>query len=173
MLRDGFRARGDTLQGVFLLGALLFLAAEVAAFAVVGIQIGFLWAVVLLIGLSALGPFAIRRVGLGVLARTQRRLAAGELPTRELLDGVLVLGGGVMICLPGFIGGVLGLLLMVGAVRDVVVRGGGYWLGRQVKHMASGRRMVTDVESRPAAPIAAASLTAPPPRMAPGEQTDD
>ena len=156
-----------------MLGALLFLAAEVAAFAVVGTQIGFLWAVVLLIGLSALGPFAIRRVGLGVLARTQQRLAAGELPTRELLDGVLVLGGGVMICVPGFISGALGLMLMVGAVRDVVVRGGGYWLGRRVKHMASGRRMVTDVESRPTARTTVASLTAAPRRMAPGERADD
>ena len=90
--RDGFRAhRRYPARECSLLGALLFLAAEVGAFAAVGTQIGFLWAVLLLIGLSALGPFAIRRVGLGVLARTQKRLAAGELPTRELLDGVLVL----------------------------------------------------------------------------------
>ena len=56
-----------------------------------------------------------------------------------------------MICLPGFISGVLGLLLMVGAVRDVVVRGGGYWVGRRVKTLRPRRRSVTDVESHPTA----------------------
>ena len=134
---------------MFLAGALIFVAAEIAAFVAVGTHIGFGWAVLLLIGLSALGPFAIRRVGLGVLARTQERLAGGEVPTREVLDGVLVLAGGVMICLPGFISGALGLLLMVGAVRDVVVRTGGYWLGRRVTTLRPVRWTVTDVESHP------------------------
>jgi UPF0716 protein FxsA len=146
---------------VFLAGALVFLAAEVAAFVAVGSQIGFGWAVLLLIGLSALGPFAIRRVGLGVLTRTQQRLAAGELPTRELLDGVLVLAGGVMICWPGFVSGALGLLLMIGPVRDVVVRSGGYWVGRRITTVGPARWTVTDVESYPTRPDATGSHRTP------------
>jgi UPF0716 protein FxsA len=136
---------------VFLVGALVFVAAEVGAFVAVGMQIGFGWAVLLLIGLSALGPFAIRRVGLGVLTRTQERLTAGEVPTRELLDGVLVLTGGAMICVPGFVSGALGLLLMIGPVRDLVVRTGGYWVGRRVTTLRPTRWTVTDVESHPSA----------------------
>jgi UPF0716 protein FxsA len=143
----------DTLPRVFLAGVLIFVAAEIAAFVAVGLQIGFGWAVLLLIGLSALGPFAVRRVGLGVLTRTQERLAAGEVPTRQVLDGVLILAGGAMICLPGFISGALGLLLMVGAVRDVVVRTGGYWLGRRVTTLRPGRWTATDVDSRPITPV--------------------
>ncbi len=154
--------------------ALLFLVAEVGAFVAVGAQIGFAWAVLLLIGVSALGPFAIRRVGLGVLARTQDRLATGELPTRELLDGVLVLAGGVMICVPGFISDALGLLLLIGPVRDVVLRVGGYWLGRRITTVRPlrPRPQVTDVESRPVTRDTPSPLRAPERSITPGERSD-
>jgi UPF0716 protein FxsA len=155
---------------VFLVGALVFVAAEVGAFVAVGTQIGFGWAVLLLLGLSAMGPFAIRRVGLGVLNRTQQRLAAEELPTRELLDGVLVLAGGAMICLPGFVSGALGLLLMVGPVRDVVVRTGGYWVGRRVTTLGPTRWTVTDVESHPSGGRAGSPLESPERMITPGER---
>jgi UPF0716 protein FxsA len=89
---------------VFFIGVLLIIAAEIAAFVLVVEQVGFLWALLILILVSALGPFVVRRVGAGVLAHTRDRLALGEVPTRELLDGLVVLIGGVMICVPGFIG---------------------------------------------------------------------
>ncbi len=95
-------------------------------------QIGFLWALGILLLVSALGPFVVRRVGVGVLAHSQERLARGEVPTRELLDGLVVLMGGVMICVPGFIGDALGLLLMIGPIRHLVIRTTGHQLARRV-----------------------------------------
>jgi UPF0716 protein FxsA len=135
---------------VFFFGALLLVAAEVVAFVAVGAQIGFGWALLLLIGVSASGPFVIRRVGTGVLVRAQDRLVKGETPTSELLDGVVVLVGGLMICIPGFISDGLGLLLMIRPVRHLAIRGGGHWLGRRVETMPTGRWTVIDVESQPA-----------------------
>ena len=116
---------------MIFLAALLFFAAEVVAFVAVAHAIGFLWALLLLIVVSALGPFVVRRVGLGVLAHTQERLGRGEIPTRELLDGLVILIGGVMICVPGFIGDALGLLLMIGPVRHVLIRMVGHRLARR------------------------------------------
>jgi UPF0716 protein FxsA len=135
---------------VFLLAACLFFVAEVAAFVVVGEHIGFGWAVLLLITLSALGPFLVKRVGLGVLARTQDRLQRGELPTTQLLDGVLVLAGGMLICIPGFISDVLGLLLLIAPVRHVLIRVAGRRVARGVETMRPGRWGVVDVETWPA-----------------------
>ena len=134
---------------MFLFGALAFLLAEVAAFVAVGEQIGFGWAVLILFGFSAIGPFIIRRVGMGVIARTQQRLASGELPTRELLDGVVVLAGGLMIVVPGFVSDALGLLLMIGPVRHAVIRGAGHRVARRVQTMRTGRWTVIDIRSRP------------------------
>lgn len=130
---------------MFFLGTVLFLAAEVAAFVAVGEHIGFGWAVLLLLGVSALGPMIIRRVGIGVLTRTRSRLAGGELPTSELLDGVVVLLGGVLICVPGFVTDAIGLLLMLGPVRRLFIRAGGRRLARRVQNMSPRRWNVINV----------------------------
>lgn len=133
---------------MFLIGVLVAVAAEIAAFVVVAEQIGFLWALAILLVVSALGPFIVRRVGFAVLAHTQERLGRGEVPTRELLDGLVVLIGGVMICVPGFIGDALGLLLMIGPVRHLVIRATGYKLARRVQRVRPDRWRVIDVRSR-------------------------
>jgi UPF0716 protein FxsA len=118
---------------VFLLGLLVFVCAEIAAFVVVAERIGFLWALAILIVVSALGPFIVRRVGVGVLSHTQRRLARGEVPTRELLDGLVVLLGGAMICVPGFITDAFGLLLMIAPIRRLVIGVAGHRLARRAQ----------------------------------------
>jgi UPF0716 protein FxsA len=134
---------------VFFISLLLIVAAEVAAFVLVGEQVGFGWALLILILVSALGPFVVRRVGSGVLARTRERLALGEVPTRELLDGLVVLIGGVMICVPGFIGDAIGLLLMISPVRHLVIRAFGHQLARRVQKMPPGRWGFIDARSTP------------------------
>ena len=136
---------------MFFFGALAFLAAEIAAFIAVGDQIGFGWALLILFGVSAIGPWVIRRVGTGVITRTQQRLASGEVPTRELLDGVVVLAGGLMIVVPGFISDALGLLLMIGPVRHAVIRAAGHQVARRVQTMRTGPWTVIDIRSRPTA----------------------
>jgi UPF0716 protein FxsA len=134
---------------VFFIAALLVVAAEIAAFVLVVEQVGFLWALLILILVSALGPFIVRRVGSGVLAHTRERLAVGEVPTRELLDGLVVLIGGVMICVPGFIGDAIGLSLMIGPVRHLVIRAFGHQLARRVRRMPAGRWGFIDARSTP------------------------
>ena len=126
----------------------MFVVAEIASFVVVAEHIGFLWALGILLIVSALGPFVVRRVGVGVLVHTQERLALGEVPTRELLDGLVVLIGGFLICVPGFIGDALGLLLMIGPVRHLVIRAAGHRLARGVQTIPTGRWQVVDVRSR-------------------------
>ena len=147
---------------MLFLGILLGVAAEITSFVLVADQIGFLWALVILIGVSALGPFVVRRVGVSVLVRTQDRLARGEVPTRELLDGIVVLIGGVMICVPGFIGDALGLLLMIGPVRHLAIRTAGRRLARRVQTVRTDPWRVISVGSRPT------RFRSPPPPGPPG-----
>jgi UPF0716 protein FxsA len=156
---------------VFFIGFLLIVAAEIAAFVAVAEQIGFLWALLILIVVSALGPLIVRRVGFGVLATTRERLARGETPTRELLDGLVVLLGGVMICVPGFVGDAFGLLLMIGPVRRLVIRVSGRRLARRVGNLRPERWRIIDV--RPGPPRADARMESlpPAPRLKP-EDTD-
>ncbi|MGH9918563.1 MAG: FxsA family protein [Nitrososphaerales archaeon] len=158
---------------MFLFGFLLFLAAEVAAFVAVGEHVGFGWAVLILLGASAIGPFVIVRVGLGVLARTQHRLVQGELPTRELLDGVVVLLAGAMICVPGFVTDALGLLLMVRAVRSLLIRVAGQRLARRVQTMQGVRWNVINVRAWPEPGDTPTQAELPKGVIESGERTDD
>jgi UPF0716 protein FxsA len=135
---------------VVFLFPLLFFAGEVAAFAAVGQQIGFAWAGLALVAVSASGPFMVRRVGFRVVARAQQRLAAGEVPTAELLDGVVVLIGGLMICIPGFVGDAIGLMLMVPVLRRLLIRVAGARLARGVQGVQTGRWAVVEARSFPA-----------------------
>lgn len=133
---------------MIFLSALVFIGAEIVSFVLVAGQIGFLWALAILIVVSALGPFVVRRVGIGVIGRTQEKLARGELPTRELLDGLVILLGGAMICVPGFISDALGLLLMIGPLRHLAIRATGRRLARRVQTIPIGTWRVMNARSR-------------------------
>jgi UPF0716 protein FxsA len=131
---------------------LAFIAAEIVAFVVVADRVGFLWALAILVAVSALGPFVVRRVGVGILAHTRERLGRGEVPTRDLLDGLVVLIGGVLICVPGFIGDAIGLALMIGPVRHLVIRVAGHRLAKRLQTTGTSRWSVVNVGSRPMGP---------------------
>jgi UPF0716 protein FxsA len=147
---------------VFLFAACLFFVAEVAAFVAVGEHIGFGWAVLLLIGVSCLGPFLVKRVGLGVLARTQERLNRGEAASRELLDGVVVLGAGILICIPGFISDALGLLLLIRPVRDLLIHVGGRRVAGRVRTIRPSSGSFVDVRAWSPSDDASPSRPTPP-----------
>jgi UPF0716 protein FxsA len=157
---------------VFLLGVLVFVFAEIAAFVVVAERIGFVWALGILILVSALGPFVLRRVGVGVLAQTQTRLAQGEVPTRELLDGLVVLLGGAMICIPGFITDALGLLLMIAPVRHLVIRVAGHRVARRAQTLRVSSWRVPGAGSGPTPHDPSPPLGPPPIALGPGGRPD-
>ncbi len=92
----------------------------------VAVGIGTLETIGLLILVSVVGAWLVRREGLGVLARTRQRLARGQVPGNELVDGLLILVAGSLMLTPGFLTDALGLVLLVPptriAVRSVLVR---------------------------------------------------
>ena len=71
----------------------------------------------LLVAVSIVGAWLVRRSGLGVLRQIQERLARGEIPGKELVDGLLILVGGVLMLTPGFLTDAVGLLLLVPPTR--------------------------------------------------------
>ncbi len=103
--------------------ALLFLVFLVVPFVElfvilqVGHAIGALNTVALLILVSMLGAWLVKREGLSVVRRAQERVAQGAVPGRELVDGVLILFAGALLLTPGFLSDVVGVLLLLPPVR--------------------------------------------------------
>ena len=105
-----------------LVALIVFVIAELFAIVEVGRAIGAVDTILLLILVSLIGVSLMRRAGLGVWRRAQSRVQAGQVPGQEMVDGVLVLAGGALLAVPGFISDVLGLLLFLPPVRAIVRR---------------------------------------------------
>lgn len=103
------------LIGVLLLIPLLdmLLLVGLATSAFIGWEV-----LVLLVVLSALvGMLLVRAEGRHTLRKIQRKTARGELPTDELLDGLLLLVSGVLLLTPGLVTDLLGFLLVLPPTR--------------------------------------------------------
>jgi UPF0716 protein FxsA len=102
---------------------LLFIAVPIAELAViiqVGQAIGVWWTIALLIADSVLGSMLMRAQGRAVWRRFTEALQEGRAPTREVLDGALVIFGGVLLLTPGFLTDILGLTLLIPPTRALV-----------------------------------------------------
>ena len=69
---------------------------------------------------SMVGAALVRREGLSVLRRAQQSLDKGQIPTNELINGVLLLIAAALILTPGFFTAGVGLLLLFPPTRAVV-----------------------------------------------------
>jgi UPF0716 protein FxsA len=95
------------------------------------------WSTVALVILTGvLGAWLAKQQGLQVLRLVQLQLSRGQMPTETLIDGVLVLIGGILLLTPGFFSDVLGLILLIPYTRMIVRHFLKLWLGKMV---SSGR----------------------------------
>lgn len=94
----------------------------------VGKLIGALPTVALLLLISLAGAWLVRSQGFVILGRIQEELAMGRLPAAGLLDGALVLLGGLLLLTPGFFSDVIGLFFIIPPTRAVIKQFLGLWL---------------------------------------------
>lgn len=80
-------------------------------------SLGIVPTLALLVAVSIAGSLLVKYQGLGLLARVRQQLSAGQVPTADILDGVMVLFAGALLLTPGFITDVVGLALLVPPVR--------------------------------------------------------
>jgi UPF0716 protein FxsA len=108
---------------MFVVLLLLFVVAPLAELYVivqVAHSIGALDTILLLFLVSVVGASLAKRQGLAVLRRMQATVAQGRVPSRELVDGALVILAGALMIAPGFISDVLAVLLLLPPTRAVV-----------------------------------------------------
>jgi UPF0716 protein FxsA len=96
--------------------------AEVWLLIQVGQAIGLLPTVLILVGEAVLGGWLMRREGSRAWAALNGALSSGRMPTGELADAALVLVGGVLLMLPGFVTDVIGFVFLLPFTRPVARR---------------------------------------------------
>lgn len=75
-----------------------------------------------LVAISVAGAYLCKWAGLGVLMRMQKTVRRGGVPTREVVDGFLVLLAGALLLVPGFVSDVMALGLLFPPTRSVARR---------------------------------------------------
>ncbi len=88
----------------------------------VGQLLGVLQTVVLLVVMSLLGAYLLRREGARTWRAFRTALASGRLPAAEVADGALVILGGALLLTPGFATDAFGLLCVLPPTRAVLRR---------------------------------------------------
>lgn len=107
----------------------------------VGQRIGVAETFLVVVALSVVGVWLVRRQGLGVLARIRDRTAAGQVPAVELVDGAMLLVAGLLLLVPGFLTDAVGLVLLVPPVRAAGRRAARRVLGRRAAAVLVVRRL--------------------------------
>ncbi len=69
---------------------------------------------------SAIGAWLLKRQGLSAMTKIAEAVDGGRVPSRELVDGFLILMAGALMLAPGFIGDVIGFFLLIPPTRALV-----------------------------------------------------
>ena len=101
--------------------------AELALLIQIGRWIGLGWTIAIVATTGLLGAALARRQGLRAWIGIQRELAQGRMPASSLVDGLLILIGGIVLLTPGIITDLCGFALLVPFSRRAVRR---YLAGR-------------------------------------------
>lgn len=121
-----------------MLGRLILLftivpLAELYILIKIGSHIGGFNTILLVVMTAMLGAGLARLQGLRTLQQIQLSLSQGQIPAEELIDGVLILAGGILLLTPGVLTDLFALVLLLPYTRTYFKR----WLRRRFDRMVA------------------------------------
>ena len=114
---------------------------EIAAFIVIGGQVGVATTLILILVTAIIGTMLLRRQGLAIVLQIRQELEANRIPARQLADGAMIAVAGILLLTPGFVTDSIGFALFVPAFRSLV-----WWqIGKRLDITASPTQRHRDV----------------------------
>ena len=83
-------------------------------------QIGGLFTLGLVVATAVIGVQVLKQQGIATLTRANARLSSGELPAKEIIEGMLLAAAGALLLTPGFITDTLGFVFLAGPLRRLI-----------------------------------------------------
>ena len=85
-------------------------------------HIGALLTISLVVATAVIGVHWLRQQGFSTLLKLNERLSAGEMPAREITEGVIITIGGALLLTPGFATDALGFACLFAPSRALLVK---------------------------------------------------
>jgi UPF0716 protein FxsA len=101
----------------------------------VGQQLGLLPTVLILVVVAVVGVLLMRHEGSRAWKALNDAFTKGKVPTGELADAALILVGGVLLVLPGFLTDVLGFLFLLRWTRPFARKIIAFFVGRRINRL--------------------------------------
>ena len=105
---------------IFILIFILVPVAELGVLLFSGQTIGVWPTLILLIVTGLLGSYLAKKQGINTIRKVQEQIQFGRVPGNEILDGLCVLFGGILLLSPGFLTDILGLILLLPFTRALI-----------------------------------------------------
>jgi UPF0716 protein FxsA len=99
----------------------------------VGKKIGTLTTISIIIFTGILGAYLVKHQGFMILRKIQNDLNEGTIPEDSLIQGVIILAGGILLLTPGFVTDIVGFIFLIPASRNVVKKYLLKWLKGKIK----------------------------------------
>jgi len=94
----------------------------------VGSAIGALSTIFLVLATAVIGLTLLRKQGMSTLLRAQERLKTGQLPAKELAEGLFLAIGGALLLTPGFVTDFVGFCCLMPGIRHLLIA----WAGKHI-----------------------------------------
>ena len=114
---------------------------ELALLIKIGAYIGVLMTISIVIITGILGAYLAKYEGLSILSQIKTSLNQGEIPTDEMIEGLLILVGGALLLTPGFLTDLLGFSLIIPFTRIIFRK----FLKKKFKEKISGQDIYFDI----------------------------
>ncbi|MFL1380390.1 MULTISPECIES: FxsA family protein [unclassified Nocardiopsis] len=108
---------------------------EVWLMIVVGGWIGVPWTLASLVALMVLGVAVLRRAGTKAFRDADEALRSGQQPRGGLLDPLMLMAGGILLVIPGYLTAAVGLLLVLPFTRPLLRWAFTGWAQRRMRRM--------------------------------------
>jgi UPF0716 protein FxsA len=108
-------------QVLFLI-VLIIPFAEIYLLLQVGSILGAFPTIFLVVFTAVLGSWLLKQQGFATFRRFQENLAQGQIPAYEIIEGPIILLGGVLLLTPGFLTDILGLACLITPLRKRIAQ---------------------------------------------------
>jgi len=99
----------------------------------VGKKIGSLTTIGIIILTGIIGAYLIKGQGFMILRKIQNDLNEGIMPGDSLIQGAIILAGGIFLLTPGFVTDIVGFIFLIPASRNIVKKYLLKWLKGKIK----------------------------------------